>query len=142
MWECREEEVDVESKQTGGDTLEDKEPLPRQESADAVHVGDADRDKAAGHSGNTETSERDSHALATFLLGVPEREVVRNTGQETGFGDTEEEAGGHGAREAVDGSLREDNGAPGKHDTGKPFGRRHFLEEEVGLQTAKCDLDQ
>lgn len=54
-----------------------------------------------------------------------------NTGEETGFGDAEEETGDEEAVVALHDAHQGHDGAPGDHDEGQPPAGAQFLEEKV-----------
>lgn len=125
----------------GGQAFDDEDPGPAVEAAEAGHFGDCGGEEPAEGAGDGGRGEEDGGADAEFSASVPAGEVVVYAGKETGFGETEEETGGHEAvvvfAEAHEGHAE----TPEDHDDGEVDVGAHAFEEDVreGLEDGVGD---
>ena len=82
-----------DSHDDGEKTLEDENPSPSGPSSKSGHLVDTSREKTSEGTGDGSGGEEDGGAESTLASAVPEGDVVVYTGEETGFGDSEEDSG-------------------------------------------------
>lgn len=117
-----------EADDQGGGALDDKDPLPAQEAALAVELGDAVGEDAAKGAAEGGHGEPEAIAGSELGAGVESRDHEDDAGDETRLGEAEEEAGGEEAAVVLDSGHGHHDGAPDDHDDGDPQLGADFLE--------------
>lgn len=115
--EVGEDEVSDHRDHEGHDALEDEEPLPAGDAAEAVHAVEDTGSDESGKSGSQDVSGvEDGNASGNLLSVVEDGEDVHGAGVEGGLSETEEETSEQEADEVLgEGGQSRDDG-PEHHD--------------------------
>lgn len=96
----------------GEDTLKDEDPSPANETTIVVHLEDTISEDATECTSGGGRRVEDGDSPGELVTLVPERDVVTETGEETSFGDTEEDADSDETAEVVGDANEGANDAP------------------------------
>lgn len=113
------------------------ETHPSLETVNAIHKVDDTGEETTEGTGGCSGGEEESNAESNLVAAVPLRKEVRDTGEEAGLGNTEEDTGNEETLEVLDETHTSHNATPGDHDNGKPHGRTPGLHDHVGRDLAE-----
>ena len=92
--------------------IQDEEPSPSSQAGGTVHSKHAGGDQATETVSELLADEEHGVSLAELLLGVPRAEEVQRTGEEDGFGGTEQDSDAQEGRVRLDRCGAGRDGAP------------------------------
>lgn len=99
------EEDGNETAADGDDTFDDEEPSPASNAVDTIECETSSCNEAAKGAAEHLKHEEGGKALSKFVFGIPGAEEVDDTGEEDGFGNTEEDTDDEKTCIALDGSC-------------------------------------
>jgi len=128
---------DVEAERGEADSeepLNEEDPLPAFQVADAVHLLDGRCEETGEGTGQCGSREEERNADLQFVRAIEARQVKDNAGGKTAFAKTEEEATSKKAGVVVDLALKRRHNSPAQHHPWKQEPRPYFLKDKVGRQ--------
>jgi hypothetical protein len=131
--EIEKEEVGADSPDDGGRTLNNEQPSPSAQSASSLHSSsDGSSKKTTECARKDSGGDVDTETLRLFLLLVPRRDNEEDTGRETSFENTDQNAECEEVLVVFDDGHDAGEATPDDHDSGKVDGRLDADEKHVG----------
>ena len=136
-------EIGDKAEQHGRRRLDDEQPLPALQSADAVHAEDDAGNRRADHRGQRNRRHERADDAATIDRGEPQRQIEDDAGKEAGLGEAEQRAHGverdlvaepGGGGNVGDERHQAGENPPAHHDARDPLLRAEPVEEQVRRQ--------
>lgn len=134
-----ENEGDNDAGDEGRKTVDDDDPSPRTPSTVVIHEADAVGNETTGDARHGSSREEVGNSQGQVLTAVEHGQIQDDTGEETGFANSEQETADDQASKTLNKATEGSDDTPGKGQTGKISSGLHALDDQVGWGFEKLD---